>query len=57
MIVVEELLDIMQMEEIPFVDRFGMLVNIEHSNRKGNSLKHLIRNAGIRAARCVYWKY
>lgn len=28
-----------KMKEIPFEDRFGMLVDIEYSNRKSNSLK------------------
>ena len=36
-----------KMREIPFEDRFGMLVDIEYSNRKSNSLKRLIRNAGF----------
>ena len=36
-----------KMKEIPFEDRFGMLVDIEYSNRKSNSLKRLIRNAGF----------
>ena len=36
-----------KMREISFEDRFGMLVDIEYSNRKGNSLKRLIRNAGF----------
>ena len=35
------------MKGIPFEDRFGMLVDIEYSNRKSNSLKRLIRNAGF----------
>ena len=34
-------------KEVPFEDRFGMLVDIEHSNRKANRLKRLIRNAGF----------
>ena len=34
-----------KMKELPFEDRFGMLVNIEYYNRKSNSLKRLIRNA------------
>ena len=34
-------------KEIPFEDRFGMLVDIEYSNRKNNSQKRLIRNAGF----------
>lgn len=36
-----------QMKEISFEDRFGMLVDVEYSNRKNNSLKRLIRNAGF----------
>src|SRR5699024_5223140 len=36
-----------KMKEIPFEDRFGMLVDIEYSNRKSNSLKRLIRSAGF----------
>ena len=35
------------MKGIPFEDRIGMLVDIEYSNRKSNSLKRLIRNAGL----------
>ncbi len=34
-----------KMKEIPFEDRFGMLVDIEYSNRKNNRLRRLIRNA------------
>ena len=33
------------MKEVSFEDRFGMLVDIEYSNRQSNSLKRLIRNA------------
>lgn len=33
------------MKEVSFEDRFGMLVDIEYSNRKSNSLKRLICNA------------
>lgn len=36
-----------RMKELSFEDRFGMLVDIEYSNRKSNSLKRLIRNAGF----------
>ena len=36
-----------QMEEIPFEDCFGTLVDIEYDNRKSNSLKRLIPNAGF----------
>lgn len=34
-----------KMKEIPFEDRFAMLVDIEFSNRKNNRLKRLIKNA------------
>ena len=34
-------------KEIPFEDRFAMLVDIEYNNRKNNRLKRLIRNAGF----------
>ena len=36
-----------RMRDISFEDRFGRLVDIEYSNRKSNSLKRLIRNAGF----------
>lgn len=36
-----------KMKEASFEDRFGMLVDIEYSTRKSNSLKRLIRNAGF----------
>lgn len=36
-----------KIKDVPFEDRFGMLVDIEYSNRKSNSLKRLIRNAGF----------
>lgn len=35
------------MKEIPFEDRFGMLVDIEYSSRKNNRLKRLIRNSEL----------
>ena len=35
------------MAEVSFEDRFGMLIDIEYSNRKSNSLKRLIHNAGF----------
>lgn len=38
-------LDDLNMNEIPFEDRIGMLVDIEYSNRKNNRLKRLIRLA------------
>ena len=36
-----------KMKDVPFEDRFGLLVDIEYNNRKSNSLKRLIRNAGF----------
>lgn len=35
------------MREIPFEDRFGMLVDVEYTNRKNNLLKRLIRKAKL----------
>ena len=32
-------------KEVPFQDRFGMLVDVEYSSRKNNHLKRLIRQA------------
>lgn len=34
-----------KMKEVPFEDRFGMLVDIEYNSRKNNRLKRLIKNA------------
>ena len=36
-----------QMQEVPFEDRFGMLVDAEYTNRKNNSLKRLIKGAAF----------
>ena len=36
-----------KMKEVPFEDRFGLLVDIEYNNRKSNSLKRLIKNAAF----------
>lgn len=36
-----------KMKDVPFEDRFGMLVDIEFSSRKNNRLKRLIRNAEL----------
>jgi len=36
-----------QMKEVSFEDRFGMLVDIEYTNRKNNRLKRLIHNAEL----------
>ena len=36
-----------KMRDVPFDDRFGMLVDIEYTSRKNNRLKRLIRNAGL----------
>ncbi len=40
-------LDDSKFKEVPFEDRFGMLVDIEYSNRKNNRQKRLIHNAGF----------
>lgn len=36
-----------KLKDVPFEDRFGMLVDIEYTNRKNNRLKRLIRNADL----------
>lgn len=36
-----------KMKDVPFDDRFGMLVDIEYNNRKNNGVKRLIKNAGF----------
>lgn len=36
-----------RMKDVSFDDRFGMLVDVEYTSRKNNSLKRLIRNAGF----------
>lgn len=36
-----------RMKDIPFEDRFGMLVDVEYTTRKNNSLKRLIYRAGF----------
>lgn len=36
-----------KMNEIPFEDRFGMLVDIEYDTRKNNKLKRIIKNADL----------
>lgn len=38
-------LDDPAMKEVPFEDRFGMLVDVEYTSRKNNRLKRLIRRA------------
>ena len=38
------------MKEVPFEDRFGMLVDIEYSNRKNNRLKRLSLNSQMPAS-------
>ena len=40
-------LDDPKFKEVSFEDRFGMLVDIEYSNRKNNRQRRLIRNAGF----------
>ncbi len=39
------------MKEIPFEDRFGMIVDIEYTSRKKRRLKRLIKNAEFEPAR------
>ncbi len=36
-----------KMKDVPFEDRFGLLVDSEYNNRKSNSLKRLIIGAGF----------
>ena len=36
-----------KMKDLAFEDRLGMLVDIEYNNRRSNSLKRLIRQAGF----------
>lgn len=36
-----------KMKEVPFEDRFGMLVDIEYSSRKNNRLRRMIKNAEL----------
>ena len=38
------------MKEVPFEDRFGMLVDLEYSNRKNNRLKRLSLNSQMPAS-------
>ena len=38
------------MKEVPFEDRFGMLVDVEYSNRKNNRLKRLSLNRQMPAS-------
>jgi len=40
-------LDDSRMKNISFEDRFGMMVDIEHNNRRSNSLNRLIKCAGL----------
>ena len=39
-----------KMKELPFEDRFGMIVDAEYDSRKSNRLKKLIRDAGFEQA-------
>ena len=41
-------MDDSSMKEVPFEDRFGMLVDVEYSSRKNNRLKRLIRSAKLK---------
>ena len=36
-----------KMQDLPFEDRFGMLVDAEYTTRKNNSLKRLIKDAAF----------
>ena len=36
-----------QMQNVPFPDRFGMIVDAEYTNRKNNSLKRIIKSASF----------
>ena len=46
-----------KMKDISFGDRFAMLVDVEYSNRKSNSLKRLIRQEEKRQRQsCAYWQ-
>jgi len=36
-----------KMKDVPFEDRFGLLVDVEYTSRKNNRLKRLIRNADL----------
>jgi len=36
-----------KMKDIPFEDRFGMIIDIEYTNRKNNRLKRLIKRATL----------
>lgn len=40
-------MDDSSMKDVPFEDRFGMLVDVEYSSRKNNRLKRLIRSAEL----------
>ena len=36
-----------KMKDVPFEDRFGMIVDVEYTSRKNNRLKRLIKNASF----------
>ena len=38
------------MKEVPFEDRFGMMVDIEYTTRKNNRLRKLIKDACMEQA-------
>lgn len=40
-------MDDSSIKDIPFEDRFGMLVDVEYTSRKNNRLKRIIRNAEL----------
>ena len=40
-------MDDFSMKDVPFEDRFGMLVDVEYTSRKNNRLKRIIRSAEL----------
>lgn len=44
-----------RLKEVPFEDRFGMLIDIGFSSRKNNRLKRLIRNPDPISRMQVSW--
>ena len=38
---------LLTMKEVPFEDRFGLLMDVEYTSRKNNRLKRLIHNAEL----------
>ncbi len=44
-----------EFNEVPFEDRFGMIVDIEYNNRKSNRLKRLIKKLSLISQMQVSW--